>query len=148
VTASVAGVTTPANFSLTNTAGGSAIDLALTKTHTGTFRVGTDGVYLLRVSNIGSAATVGPITVTDTLPNGLTFVLGTGLGWHCSARGQVVTCTNQSRIQPGPDLHNTILLAVHVRNAAVPGVTNTARVSTPGDNNPANDTASDPTTVR
>lgn len=128
----------------------SGIDLALKKSHTAQFRVGSIGEYFLSVTNIGTAATVGPTTVTDTLPKGLTFMSATGPGWLCSAEGQLVTCTNRNRIagDPDADAHSRIQLLVAVGNAAVPGVINTARVSTPGDNNPANDTASDPTSVK
>ena len=97
-------------------------------------------------TNVGNTATTDTITLTDTLPSGLGFVSGTGTGWNCAANAQVVTCTN-----PGPIAGNngssTVTLTVSVAPAAVPSVTNTASVSTPGDSNPANNTASDPTTI-
>jgi uncharacterized repeat protein (TIGR01451 family) len=121
-------------------------DLTISKSHSGSFTVGTNGVYTLTVTNLGNAATTDTITVTDTLPNGLSFVSGTGAGWSCSANGQVVTCTN-----PGPIAGNngasTLTLTVSVAAAAAPSVTNSASVSTTGDSNPANDSASDLTVV-
>lgn len=77
-------VTTPVN----------APDLIVTKTHTGNFVVGTPGVYTITVFNIGAQATGAIVTITDTLPAGMTFVSGTGTGWNpCTAVLQVVTCT-------------------------------------------------------
>src|SRR5690349_16040160 len=68
-------------------------DLTIAKAHVGTsFTQGQSGAYTLTVSNAGPGATTGTITVTDTLPAGLTFASGTGSGWSCSANGQAVTC--------------------------------------------------------
>ncbi len=121
------------------------IDLALTKSHTGNFTVGTNGTYTLTVSNVGNASSTGTTTVTDTLPNGLTYVSATGTDWSCTASGQTVTCTNSSQLAGGAS--SSIALTVAVSNAASPGVTNTASVSNAGDSNAANNTASDQTTV-
>jgi uncharacterized repeat protein (TIGR01451 family) len=61
--------------------------LSLSKTHTGSFIQGQTGAtYTLTVSNAaGAAATDGSmLSVSDTLPSGLTFVSMTGTGWNCS----------------------------------------------------------------
>ncbi|MBI5563407.1 MAG: DUF11 domain-containing protein [Chloroflexi bacterium] len=42
----------------------------------------------------------GPITVTDTLPAGTTYVGAGGNGWSCSQAGGVVTCT-RATLAPG-----------------------------------------------
>ncbi|HEY3129920.1 MAG TPA: DUF11 domain-containing protein, partial [Acidobacteriota bacterium] len=145
VTVSTSGDSNAANNSTTDpTTINGVSDLSITKTHSGNFTVGVNGVYTITVQNVGSAAT-GAITVTDVLPTGLSFVSGTGTGWGCSAAGQTVTCTN-----PGPlavSASSTITLTVGVAAAAVPSVTNTATVSTSGDNNAANNSSSNPTTV-
>ncbi|MGH9972050.1 MAG: hypothetical protein ACREBG_30255 [Pyrinomonadaceae bacterium] len=120
-------------------------DLAIDKSHTGDFTVGTNGTYTLTLTNAGTCSTTGNITVTDTLPNGLSFVSGTGTGWNCSAVGQDVTCTNAGPLAATGV--STITLTVGVAQAAVPAVTNTATVSTPNDGNAANNSDSDPTTV-
>ncbi|PAC25318.1 hypothetical protein BWI92_26635, partial [Flectobacillus sp. BAB-3569] len=58
--------------------------------------------YTITVSNLGSAATTGTITVKDTLQSGLSFVSSsTATGWSCSSSGQVVTCTRTSSIPSG-----------------------------------------------
>ena len=122
------------------------VDLALAKSHTGVFTVGQPGVYTLVVSNVGSAATTGAITVADTLPAGLSYTSVAGAGWTCAATGQAVSCTNAGPIAAGAQ--STVTLTVGVAATAIPTVTNTASVSTPGDNNPANNKSTDaPTTV-
>jgi uncharacterized repeat protein (TIGR01451 family) len=122
-------------------------DLAITKSHAGNFTVGTNGVYTLTVRNNGPSDAAGTITVTDTLPAGLTYVSASGTGWTCGAAGQAVTCT-----RPGPLTNGatapSITLTVSVGAAAYPSATNTATVSNPTfDNVAANNTANDITTV-
>jgi uncharacterized repeat protein (TIGR01451 family) len=127
-----------------------APDLTVTKTHGGSFAVGQNGVYSLTVNNIATgpeaASTSGTITVTDTLPSGLTYVSGSGTGWTCNAAGQAVTCTSSGLVAPG-NSSSPITLTVGVAAGAVPAVTNTASVSTPGETNTANNSTADPTTV-
>jgi len=95
--------------------------------------------------NSGQGATTGTITVTDTLPNGLSYVLGTGTGWSCSAAGQTVTCTRSNALAASAS--SAITLTVGVASQAAPSVTNTVSVSTPGESSTGNNSASDPTTV-
>jgi uncharacterized repeat protein (TIGR01451 family) len=122
-----------------------APDLAISKSHSGDFIVGTTGTYTITVTNVGSGSTTGTITVTDTLPAGLGFISGTGAGWSCSAVGQTVTCTNPGPL--APNATSTITLTVSVSEAAYPSVTNSVTVSTPNDNNPNNNSDDDPTNV-
>src|SRR5258708_2168989 len=52
-------------------------DLTIAKAHVGTnFTQGQGAQYTLTVTNGGGTATTGTITVTDTLPAGLTFEIG------------------------------------------------------------------------
>lgn len=124
------------------------VDLSLTKTHTGNFAAGTNGVYTLRVSNAaGEQREDNVVTVTDTLPAGLTFVSGTGSGWSCSAAGQDVTCTHPPFLDPGQSLPD-LTLTVAVGGSAVPSITNSAQVTSASvDVNATNNTVSDPTIV-
>jgi uncharacterized repeat protein (TIGR01451 family) len=46
----------------------SAADLTLFKSHTGNCGRGSTGTYRLTVNNVGPVATIGVVTVTDTLP--------------------------------------------------------------------------------
>lgn len=127
------------------------VDLSLTKTHAGDFVAGSAGTYTLRVSNgsgVGVEPDDNPITVTDTLPAGLTFVSGSGTGWNCSAVAQVVTCTHPPPV-PSPGTLPDLLITVMPGPTAAPSVTNSATVTSASlDVNAANNTATDPTNVR
>ncbi|MDH3368290.1 MAG: hypothetical protein OEO17_10625, partial [Gemmatimonadota bacterium] len=120
-------------------------DLTIAKSHVGNFIEGSTGTYTITVTNVGNRATVDTLTVTDTLPAGLTFVSGSGTGWTVSAVGQVVTARYPATLGIGANAGFT--LTVSVGAAAYPSVTNTARVSGGGELNTANNIASDPTTV-
>jgi uncharacterized repeat protein (TIGR01451 family)/fimbrial isopeptide formation D2 family protein len=123
------------------------VDLGITKSHTPEpLQVGQQATYTLAISNAGTTDDPGPITVSDTLPAGLTFVSGTGDGWNCAATEQDVTCTKGTGL---PTTGNSsIALVVAVGPGAYPAVTNTATVtSLAEDTNPDNNTASDPATV-
>ncbi|PSR18743.1 hypothetical protein C8255_05840 [filamentous cyanobacterium CCP3] len=102
-------------------------DLAISKADSGNFALGQEGTYILTVSNVGTTVAVAPITVTDTLPAGLSFLSGSGNGWVCSASGQTVTCTNYSNIAPGTN--RVLNLKVLVGSTAPASVTNTASVA-------------------
>jgi uncharacterized repeat protein (TIGR01451 family) len=103
-------------------------DLQMTKATTSGFQVGQNATYSLTVKNNGPQSASGTITVTDTLPSGLTYVSASGTGWSCSAAGAVVTCTNAGPVASGVTM-NAITLTVAVAAGAVPSVTNTASVA-------------------
>ncbi len=125
----------------------SVADMSLTKSHAANFAVEDTGVYTLTVSNAGPSNIAGPITVTDSLPAGLTFVSATGSNWNCAAAGQDVTCTHPGLLLSGASLP-PITLTVTVDAAAWPSVTNTASASAnTTDEDLTNNTASDFTTV-
>ncbi len=122
-------------------------DAAIHKSHSGNLTAGSQATYTLAVDNDGPQPTSGTTTVTDTLPTGLTYVSATGTGWNCGASGQDVTCTHDDPI-PADGSADDIELTVTVGLDAIPSVTNTASVATAGDDNPANDSSSDPAVVR
>jgi uncharacterized repeat protein (TIGR01451 family) len=124
-------------------------DLTIIKSHTGNFRQGDTGdTYTITVTNSGSAATSGTVTVTDTLPAGLTPTAPNGVvgGWSCSISGQTLTCTRSDVLASGAS-YPAITLTVNVANNAAASLVNTASVSGGGEINAANDAANDPTTV-
>lgn len=129
-------------------AGGGAPDLAIGKRHDGNFTVGNLHTYTIEVQNVGSGVTTGPITVVDTLPDGMSYVAHSGAGWQLlSAAGQAVTLRSTGVLAPGVALP-PLGLTVFVGAATATGtVVNTATVATAGDTNPANNTATDPTVV-
>ncbi len=59
---------------------------------TGTVRPGGTITYTLLVTNAGPSSATS-ITVTDSLPAGLTYVSAGGSGWSCSFSAPTVTCT-------------------------------------------------------
>jgi uncharacterized repeat protein (TIGR01451 family) len=108
-----------------------APDLRVSKSHSGAFTVGTNGAYTITVDNVlGGIGTTGTITVTDTLPTGLSFVStgSGGTGWSCGSSGQIVTCTSSSVIAAGAT-GAAITLNVAVAAIAVPSVINNVTVS-------------------
>jgi uncharacterized repeat protein (TIGR01451 family)/fimbrial isopeptide formation D2 family protein len=124
------------------------VDLSLTKTHSGDFTFGQNGSYTLTVANVaGNQREDNTVVVTDTLPAGLTYVDGTGTGWTCGATGQLVTCSHPPPLASGASFP-VLTLTVAVGAAAVPGVTNTAAVSSPSfEVNATNNAASDAAVV-
>ena len=118
-------------------------DLTITKTHSGSFIEGQSGTYTITVNNVGAGATVGTVTVTDTLPSGLAALSMSGTGWACNT--STLSCTSSSVLGTNAS-YPVITLMVLVGNAQ-PIATNTAHVSGGGELNTANDTANDPTTI-
>ncbi len=96
-------------------------------------------VYTLSVANAGpNSATL--ISVTDTLPAGVTFVSAGGSGWTCGEAGGVVSCTRPSlSVVTAPNITITV-------NAPSAGgaISNTASV-TGYENDP--DSANNITTI-
>ncbi len=121
-------------------------DLSISKTHTGNFGSGLNGIFSIAVTNVGGASTSGTITVTDTLDSNFTFKSANAPGWNCSASGQTVTCTNAGPLAPGVSAA-TIPLVVAVNAAAPASLTNTATVSTTGDTNSSNNSSTDTVNV-
>src|SRR6202011_4465080 len=86
------------------------------------------------------------VTVSDTLPAGLTPSTASGTGWSCGIAGQTVTCTRADALAAGGS-YPVITIAVAVSQAATSPLTNTATVAGGGELNTANDSASDSTTI-
>jgi uncharacterized repeat protein (TIGR01451 family) len=92
---------------------------------------GTTLNYTITLSNVGDAKAVGPITVTDNLPNQTTAVNITGPGlWTCSAPADVMTCTSPGasyEVNPGDTLQFAVEATVN--DGANAPLVNTATVS-------------------
>jgi uncharacterized repeat protein (TIGR01451 family) len=122
-----------------------ARDMTISKTHLGNFTQGQTGVtYTIIATNIGNLSTNGTVTVTDTLPTGLTATAMSGSGWTCTLG--TLTCT-RSDVLNGGSSYPPITLTVNVATNAPASVTNTATVAGGGESNTSNDTANDPTTI-
>ncbi|WP_354447488.1 beta strand repeat-containing protein [Ottowia thiooxydans] len=134
--ASMACTSTPCakSATATNTNAGSP-HLTITKSATpAAFAVGQTGFYSLQVSNNGTSITSGTVTVTDTLPAGITATgTPTGAGWDCSASTTTaITCTRATAL-----LFNTSAPTISIPVAIAAGTnspaTNTAFVRGGGD---------------
>jgi uncharacterized repeat protein (TIGR01451 family) len=128
-----------------NTAVPEIADLAILATHAGSFTQGDIGdTYTIIVTNIGNASSSGAVTVADTLPVGLTATSISGAGW--TTNFGTLTCTRADALAAGA-AYPPLTVTVNVAADAAANVTNAATVSGGGDVSPANNTASDPTTI-
>jgi uncharacterized repeat protein (TIGR01451 family) len=125
-------------------------DLTISKSHTGNFKQGDSAdTYSLTVSNIGSGATTGMVSVMDMLPAGLTPTAadnGVINGWTISANGQTITATRDDELA-GNSSYTVLTISVSVDANAPTSVVNTATVAGGSEGNTTNDTASDLTTI-
>ena len=134
-----------ASAGIAHTVSAPAADLTIVKSHPAAFTQGQMGaLYTITVSNAGSASTNGTVTVTDTLPLGLTATAISGAGWSCSQPGG--SCTRADPLAAGGS-YPGITLVVNVAANAPVSVTNVATVNGGGDANTSNNTASDPTAI-
>ena len=116
-------------------------DLTISTTHPGNFAPGQAGaIYTITVTNSGTSATAGAVSVVDALPSGLTATAMTGSGWTCVLG--TLTCTRSDALAAGAS-YAAITLTVNVGNSLTGLITNTATVSGGGETNTANDTARD-----
>jgi uncharacterized repeat protein (TIGR01451 family) len=111
-------------------------DLAMDKEIVQPLIFGRNATFTLTVTNVGNGATTGLITVTDQLPAGFTYVSASGIGWTCSASGQLLTCTNPGPLAPKA---SSVITLVTTTPPQQINTENTAVVKTPGDPNPGND---------
>ncbi len=99
--------------------------LTITKYHTTGMALGQQGAtYTITVSNAVTALpTNGTVTVTDSLPTGLTLVSMTGSGWSCAS----TMCTRSDVLAAGTS-YPPITITVNVAANAVSPLVNTATV--------------------
>jgi hypothetical protein len=115
--------------------------LSVTKSHTGVFTQGQAGAAYSVTVNNGAAAgpTSGTVTLSESMPAGLTLVSMNGTGWNCASS----TCT-RSDVLVGGASYPPITVTVNVAANAAASVTNQVSVSGGGS---ATSTAADPTVV-
>ncbi len=125
--------------------------LSIDKSHTDSFVRGSTASYSLLVSNasgVGISQTQGTITVSDSLPAGLTLTgAPAGTGWSCTGvvGGNIFSCTRSDTLAPGASFP-VITITVNVLESAVDPVTNTATVSGGGDPTDSSDSDITPIT--
>jgi uncharacterized repeat protein (TIGR01451 family) len=115
--------------------------LSIAGAHTGNFAQGQqNATYTLTVSNEHAAApTTGTVTVTETVPSGLTLVSMTGSDWNCAGN----SCSFPTTVNPGASAP-PISVNVNVAATAPAQIFNFATVSGGGS---VMASASDPTTI-
>jgi len=121
-------------------------DLKITKTHAGTFTRGGTASFTLTVQNVSTNASSGTVTVTDTLPLGLTLTTASGTGWTCSVSGQSLTCTRSDALAGGAS-YAAITASAGVSQTAPATVSNTATVRGGGATDPLKNTSTDTASV-
>jgi uncharacterized repeat protein (TIGR01451 family) len=143
-----ASVSTQADRSLANNSAAlvvpisGLVDLAIAKSHSGSFAVGVDGSFRIVVSNVGRLRSVAPIEVIDELPASLELLAASGEDWQCSTTQGLPSCVYDRPLSVGT---STPALTVQVRTNALAtgGITNVARVAQSQDGDPSNNVAQD-----
>ena len=119
-------------------------DLTLSKSHTGTFRKGGSGSFSIIVTNNGSAASSGSVTLGESPPAGISISSMSGNGWTYNASNQ--TCTRSDALAPGQS-YPSVTVDVSFGADANTELSNTATISGGGDANSSNNTSSDAVTL-
>lgn len=133
-------VSTGPNASINVYLGVQLSGLSISSSHLGSFTAGKSGTYNLTVGN-PEFPTSQVVTVTDTLPAGLTASSIGGTGWSCTLSS--LTCTRTDVLNTGGS-YPAVTVAVNVAgNLQASVVTNQAAVTYAG----AAATATDPTTI-
>jgi uncharacterized repeat protein (TIGR01451 family) len=118
-----------------------APQLVVASTHSGNFTQGQSAAtYTVSVSNTGNAATSGLVTVTETVPSGLTPVSIAGTGWNCASN----SCTRSDVLNAGAS-YPAITVTVNVGATATSPQVNSVSVSGGGS---ASASAADSTVVQ
>jgi uncharacterized repeat protein (TIGR01451 family) len=116
--------------------------LAVGSSHADPFGLGETGAeYTITVFNNGPGVTAGAVTVSDTLPAGLTATAIAGTGWNCTLA--TLMCTRGDSLAAGTS-YPAITLTLNVATNAPASGANTVSVS---GGTAAGATASDSTTM-
>ena len=103
--------------------------LSISKTHAGNFTQGQIGAtYTVTVSNAANATpTNGTVTVTETVPTGMTLMSMVGAGWSCPGTA-ANNCTRSDALAAGAS-YPAITVTVNVAGNAGTPLSNLASVS-------------------
>jgi large repetitive protein len=120
-------------------------DLSITKSGPATVAAGGTITYSLDVANAGPSNAAN-LTVTDTLPAGVTFVSAGGAGWTCTHVGSTsISCTRATLATASAAPTITVVVTAPAEAASL---SNTASVSsTTADPDPTNNSSTVPTGV-
>jgi uncharacterized repeat protein (TIGR01451 family) len=99
--------------------GGWFAGLQVSSTHSGGLTIGQTGTYRIGVNNYAFVPTSSTVTVTDTLPSGLTATAMSGTGWACTL--STLTCTRSDALTIDA-AYPVITLSVRVAATLLPSV--------------------------
>src|SRR5262249_47002685 len=91
-------LTYPGNVSLF--VGTANTSLALTLSDSGFITPGSSETFTIQVYSRSYVATAGQVTVTESIPTGLTVASVSASGWNCTT-GMTVTCTRSDSLPVG-----------------------------------------------
>ncbi|MCX5374931.1 hypothetical protein [Streptomyces sp. NBC_00091] len=145
--ATVLGLGIALPFALGATPASARALIDITKTHSGSFPRGGQGVYTITVTNPGDQTTASGTVMQDTIQTGgVTFVTGTvidsDVNVSCTFEGDNRVNCESEPLDPGEGY--TLTFTVNVAEDAPCTVDNFAVALVPGD---VGDTAEDPTTI-
>ena len=122
-------------------------DLSLTSTASGNpVNAGAPLSFTLGVANAGPDATSGTITVSNTVPSGVTAATGSGAGWTCGAlTGSVIICTSNTVI-PASGTATPLVIAMTAPGSG-PAVNSASVSALTADPNTGNNSASQSVTI-
>src|ERR1019366_158675 len=103
------------------------------------------GTYQITVTNVNNAASSNLVTVSASLPSGVTAASLVGTGWNCLLA--TVSCTRSDSLSGGAS-YLPITLTVNIGSGLTGNVVSTFTVSGGGEANAANDSATDTTFLR
>ena len=121
--------------------GGQFSGLTISSAHSGRFTAGGTGSYQITIGNPSYVSTSQTVTVTDTLPTGLTATSISGSGWSCTL--SPLTCTRSDALSTG-NSYAAITISVNISAGLSPStINNHASVTYAGVTN----NAVDPTAI-
>jgi len=111
-------------------------DLGITAAGRDKALVGRTARFDVKVSNLGFDSTDSKITLTETLPKGLSLVSATGDHWSCTTSGDTVSCERNKPVYAKTE--SLLSLFVGIGREAYPSVSTRFEVDNKEDQNPNN----------
>ena len=124
-------------------------DLSISKTHVGNFARGQIGaIYTVIVSNVGQAekAAANVVSVTESVPSGLSLTAMAGSGWTCVTTPQP-QCARSDALAAGQSYPPITVAVSVVANASSPQINSVSVAAAAQESNSNNNTTSDSTTI-
>ncbi len=137
----------PTNNTATDSTNITQPDLTITKTHSGNFVQGSTGnTYSVIVTNFGAGDKIvgSLVTVTESVPAGLTVTAMSGTGWTCTT---LPTCTRTDVLAPTASYAPITVTVSVAANATSPQVNSISVSTAANESDTGNNTAADSTVI-